>query len=170
MPTPTNTTEIKRFLGLASYYRRLIPKLASMSEPLVRLTRKNLPFIWTSEHEAAFDDIKNSLTSDLCVACYDHRRETRLKTDACLTGIGGILQQKINDDWLIIACCSRRLNSAEKNCSITDLEGLALVWCGQQFRAYLLGKKFVILVDHCALCVLNIKKPNSARLARWSVI
>lgn len=169
--TPTNVTEIKRILGLDSYYRRLIPNLASMSEPLINLTRKNVPFVWNDERKSSFESIKNSLSSDLCVACYDHKKETRLKTDACLIGIGGILQQK-NDrgEWMIIACYLRRLNSAEKNYSITDLEGLALVWCIQKFRAYLLGKEFTVLVDHCPLCILSLKKPSSARLARWSVL
>jgi len=33
-----------------------------------------------------------------------------------------------------------------------------------------LGKFFEILTDHCALCVLNERMPNSARLRRWAII
>lgn len=50
------------------------------------------------------------------------------------------------------------------------MEGLAVVYGLQKFRPYLLGVKFKIPVDHCALCVLAKKVPNSARLHRWAII
>lgn len=169
MPTPTCVEDVQKFNGMVSYYRRLIPNLASMSEPLTMLTRKGTAWQWEDEQKIAYGKIKNTLSSDLCVVCYDNTRETRLKTDACSTGIGGILQQKTSKGWLIVACCSRQLNTHERNWPIGK-EGLAMIWSVQQFRAYLLGRFFTILVDHCPLCVLNIKKPNTPQLARWGVI
>lgn len=171
MPTPNNAGDIQRFNGMVSYYRRLIPNLARITEPLSALTRKGAEWQWGEKQEKAFKHLKNLLSSDLCVTCYDHRRETRIKTDACSTGIGGILQQKSsNGDWMIVACCSRHLNTHERNWHITRQEGLAMVWTIQRFRAYLLGKHFTVLVDHCPLCVLNNRKPNTPQLARWGVL
>lgn len=171
MPTPTNANDVQRFNGMVSYYRRLIPNLAMMTEPLSVLTRKGVDWYWKEEQQKAFDNIKNILTSDLCVTCYDHTKETRLKTDACSTGIGGILQQKSKGgNWMIVACCSRHLNTHERNWPITRQESLAMVWSIQKFRAYLLGKHFTVLVDHCPLCVLNTGKPNTPQLARWGIL
>ena len=46
-PKPTNVTELRSFLGLASYYRRYIANFASVSEPLRCLLPKNRQFVWT---------------------------------------------------------------------------------------------------------------------------
>lgn len=34
--------QLRRFMGLASWYRRFIPELAKIAEPLTRLFRKNV--------------------------------------------------------------------------------------------------------------------------------
>lgn len=54
LPAPTNVSEIRRFLGMASCYRRFIARFAAISEPLVMLTRKQAVFEWGEEQQAAF--------------------------------------------------------------------------------------------------------------------
>ena len=39
-PIPTDTHELKSFLGLASYYRRFIPNFADITAPMAQLTQK----------------------------------------------------------------------------------------------------------------------------------
>ena len=41
---PKNATEVRSFLGLAGYYRKLIKEFTQISAPLTRLTKKNLAF------------------------------------------------------------------------------------------------------------------------------
>ena len=48
-PTPTNLKHLRSFLGLASYYKRLIPNFAKIANPLHALTRKDTPFLWSSD-------------------------------------------------------------------------------------------------------------------------
>ena len=43
-PIPTTVQELRRFLGLASYYRRFIPKFVSVAQPLHQLTCKGATF------------------------------------------------------------------------------------------------------------------------------
>ena len=45
-PTPTNTCQLKGFLGLSGYYRRFIPNFSKIAKPLTELLRKNTPFVW----------------------------------------------------------------------------------------------------------------------------
>jgi len=170
MERPSDAKELKRVLGLFGYYRRFVPRFAQIAEPLTRLTRKEVSYKWEQEQEAAFMELKDALTSGQTLAHFNHKDPLTLKTDACKIGVAGILLQRQRNDWRIITCCSRRLSAAEENYGITDLEGLAIVYSVTKLRNYLLGKKFTILTDHCALCALKTKMPNSPRLRRWALL
>jgi hypothetical protein len=43
-PTPINVREVRAFLGLASFYRRLVPNFAQIAKHLTTLTRKDQKF------------------------------------------------------------------------------------------------------------------------------
>ena len=64
---------------------------------------------------------------------------------------------------------SRSLNNAEKNFSITEKEGLDVVWGYQVLRPYFEGERFVIYTDHQALKWLLGATDVSGRLARWRI-
>lgn len=44
VPVPENPTELKSFLGLINYYRRFIPDMATLAQPLNRLLVENIPW------------------------------------------------------------------------------------------------------------------------------
>lgn len=155
---------------MSGYYRKFVQNFAILAEPLNNLTRKNVNFVWEERQQKAYDAIIQELGKNACLAHFNHRDPLMLKTDASKLGVAGILLQQQKGDWKIITCCSRRLSTCESNYGITDLEGLALIYCLQKLRNFLLGKHFEIFVDHCALCVLNKRMPNSARLRRWAII
>ena len=43
--------EVRSFMGLVQYYGRFIPDLATLSELVQRLTRKDVPFTWGTEQQ-----------------------------------------------------------------------------------------------------------------------
>jgi hypothetical protein len=45
-PKPKNVKDFRAFLGLASFYRRLVPDFAVLAKPLTALTRKDQNFVW----------------------------------------------------------------------------------------------------------------------------
>ena len=49
LPVPTDTTEVRQFLGLASYYRRYIHRFSDIAAPLNALTNKGVPFSWNQD-------------------------------------------------------------------------------------------------------------------------
>ena len=62
--TPQNIADIHAFLGLCSYYRRLIPRFATCAHPLNRLLEAGQTFEWTADCQAAMEDLKGALVSD----------------------------------------------------------------------------------------------------------
>ena len=55
---PRSPTQVRQFLGMASYYRRFVKDFAKVAKPLVNLTCKNQVFKWTEESESAFKALK----------------------------------------------------------------------------------------------------------------
>jgi hypothetical protein len=53
-PVPTNTKQLKAFLGLAGFYRKFVPLFKPIASPLHKLTEKNVPYAWGKEQAEAF--------------------------------------------------------------------------------------------------------------------
>uniref|UniRef100_A0A0V0JAM9 Retrovirus-related Pol polyprotein from transposon 17.6 n=1 Tax=Schistocephalus solidus TaxID=70667 RepID=A0A0V0JAM9_SCHSO len=62
-PHPANGNEVRSFLGLAGYYRALIPSYHRLAFPLTRLTENLRPFWWTAECERVFTHLNETLTA-----------------------------------------------------------------------------------------------------------
>ena len=60
---PTNVSEVRSFLGLASYYRSFVEGFSRIAAPLTQLTRKNAKFVWTEECEKSFQELKRRLVT-----------------------------------------------------------------------------------------------------------
>ena len=59
-PTPATLKDLRAFLGLSGYYRRFIRNYTHMALPLYSLTKKGVPFRWTSQCEVVFQQSENS--------------------------------------------------------------------------------------------------------------
>ncbi|GKB57160.1 putative reverse transcriptase domain-containing protein [Tanacetum coccineum] len=69
--TPTTPSEIRSFLGLASYYRRFIGNFSKIAKPLTLLTKKNQKYVWGMEQEEAFQTLKNNLCDAPILTLHD---------------------------------------------------------------------------------------------------
>ncbi|GKF33488.1 putative reverse transcriptase domain-containing protein, partial [Tanacetum coccineum] len=61
--SPKRPTEIRKFLGLAGYYRRFIEGFSKIAKPVTKLTQKKVTFEWGDKQEAAFQTLKDKLCS-----------------------------------------------------------------------------------------------------------
>jgi len=167
-PQPENLQDVRRFLGMSSYYRRFIPNFAKVAQPLHRLTAKGVPFDWTAECEIAFLSLKTHLVTPPVLAYPCFTKDFTLETDASIQGLGAVLSQAQEDGRLHpVAYATRALNPSEKNYSVTELETLAVVWAVTHFHSYLYGGRVTILTDHSAVkAVLETSNPTGKH-ARW---
>ena len=82
-PVPLDVKSLRSFLGLLSYYRRFIPSFSIIANPLFALTRKDVPFQWTTEcQETRFDNLKDILSSATILAFPEFKEDFLLETDA----------------------------------------------------------------------------------------
>lgn len=154
---PRHISELRSFLGFASYYRRFVDGFAKMAKPLHQLvadlagtkTKRGsgqaLGSAWTPECEESFNALKSRLVSTPVLAYADFSRPFILETDASYSGLGAVLSQETDGCVRPVAYASRGLRPTERNMSnysSMKLEFLALKWAvTDKFREYLLGHK-----------------------------
>ncbi|XP_043206108.1 uncharacterized protein LOC122372666 [Amphibalanus amphitrite] len=99
---PKNVHDVRRFIGLASYFRKFIPNFSTVAKPLLKLTEDRAKFLWDDMCESAFQSLKRLLTEAPVLAFPDFEKEFILTTDASGIGLGAILTQRVDDnqrDW-----------------------------------------------------------------------
>jgi len=168
MPVPKNVSELRSFMGMASYYRAFIYNFASVCKSLYELTRLDNRFEWLPMHQTTFDGIKAELVSNKILAHPNYNYPFKIQTDASDAGIGAVLVQEINGVERVIMYLSRSLQAGERKWTVREKEALAIVWAIQMCRVYVAGTKFIVQSDHASLkWLMKATKPD--RLVRWAL-
>ena len=85
-PQPTKK-ELRRFLGMAGFYRAFIKDFAYISQPLNKLTSDNVKFVWDNSCKNAFQSLKQQLVREPVLAFPKPNDEV----DASDYAAGGVL-------------------------------------------------------------------------------
>lgn len=165
---PKTKEETRSFLGLSCYVGRFIPDLATLTDPLRQLIRKDVDFEWSAIQQEAFERIKTTVFS--CLGYFNPKRRTRLIADASPVGLGAVLIQFDGNEPVVISYAAKSLTDPEKRYCQPEREALALVWGVERFRYYLLGIDFEVETDHKTLeTIFATKNTASARIERWAL-
>ncbi|XP_045105438.1 uncharacterized protein LOC123500957, partial [Portunus trituberculatus] len=172
--TPATLTDLRSFMGLVNQLASFSPDLAATAAPLRPLLSPKKSFVWTPDHEQAFQRVKMALASPPVLAAFDPALLTTLQTDASrLYGLGyALLQDHGGGQQRLIQCGSRFLTDTETRYATIELEMLAVVWAMGKTKFYLTGlQHFNLVTDHRPLVpILNsysldaIENPRLQRL------
>ncbi|KAJ3499851.1 hypothetical protein NLJ89_g10053 [Agrocybe chaxingu] len=171
--TPTNRDLLRGFLGSVGYLADDIPGVRIPMGILSSITGDAVPFRWTPTEQRAFEDVKRLVHS-----AREHRRVPLdyaegaptiwMITDGCATGISGVISQ--GDDWKtakVSSFYSAKLNPAQQNYPVHEIEMLAGIETMLRYQDVLQGVHFKWLTDHKGLTHLLNQKNLSGRQARW---
>ena len=165
---PKDVHEVKSFMGLVNFLSEYIPDLASIAEPLWRVTRQKYQFVFGREQKVAFQEIKDHVSDAKTLAYFKLGCKTTVVADASPVGLGAVLLQEHKGQHKVISYASYSLTDVEKRYSQTEKEALGLVWACERFKLYLLGIEFDLITDHKPLEVIFSPKGKlSARIERW---
>jgi len=95
---PKTIRDIRKFLGLANYYRQFVKDFAKLARPLNNLTRKDEKWRWEKEQQKAFEQLKTVFTSQPLLVTPDLDKEFRVEADASNFATGGVLSIKYEDN------------------------------------------------------------------------
>ena len=173
MPAPEGSTQLRSFIGMAQYYARFMPNLATELAPLHHLLKKDVPWQWTETEQDAFEKVKSLLLKDNVLVHYDSDLPLVLASDSSSYGLGAVLSHVMPDGSdRPIAYASRSLSVREKKYAQIEKEALSIVWGVKKFQTYLEGRRFSLITDHKPLKYIMdpgkaVPVTAAARLQRW---
>ncbi|CAI5721540.1 unnamed protein product [Peronospora effusa] len=142
-PTPRNQIELRQWLGLANYLHKYTKNYAELIQPLSTLLKKDAAWLWTAEHQSAFDPVKKFLSEAPVLMLPDDSKLFNVVCDAINFAIGCALMQ-FDDEGRerVVSFQSRQMKPSDKNYPS-------------------------IYTDHASLRTA-VKSPHlSQRMARW---
>lgn len=168
---PTSVKGVHSFIGFCNFYRWFIPDFFSIACPLHDLTKKGVVWNWSPSCQTAFLSIKGAFTHQPILAMLNVFSPFFLMTDASLTMSGGVLMQKDgNGDLHPCTYLSKTFSPAKWNYNIYDGEFLAVIHALEEWRHYLLGMVYLVIVmtDHKNLLYFRQPWKLSQRQAYWN--
>ena len=171
VPVSQNIRSLRRFLGMAGYYRKFCKNFSDVASPLTQLLSKKSKFVWTPSCQRSFEQIKSLLCSSPVLKAPDFSQPFSLAVDASDVGIGSVLLQVDSDNIEYpVSYFSRKFISCQRNYS--TVETLALVLSLHHFDVYASSSCYPIVVytDHNPLTFLHRMKSKNRRLLNWSLI
>lgn len=170
---PKTLKELRRIIGMASWYRRFIKNFSDLVEPMTNLMKKenSKKFVWTPEADKALCNLKTALVSAPILCSPNFEEPFTIQTDASDVGIGAVLSQGVGNEERVIAYMSKKLLPAQRRYTTTERECLAVIEAIQHFKTYVEGSKFTVITDHASLIWLKnfSDKDSSSRLTRWAL-
>ena len=140
---PTNTTELRAFIGLARYL------FAEIIFPLYQLPKRETKWRWGKTENDAFNSLKNAIGTEEILKQYDPNGDLVLQTDTSGVGVGDTILQTNEQGFLQpIAYASRVLTKAEQNYPQIERELLGIIFGVIKFRLFVLGRRFLLQTDH----------------------
>jgi RNase H-like domain found in reverse transcriptase/Reverse transcriptase (RNA-dependent DNA polymerase)/Integrase zinc binding domain len=172
--TPKSIKDIQVFLATTNFFRQFIPDHSKLCEPLLQLLRKGEKFVWTEKREESFGKLKEALGNPpVLVPAGELDQEdakTILMTDASNIAIGACLAILKDNEIKPVAYCSKILDKAQRNYSVYEREGLAIVEAiTNKFPHILIRKPFYVLTDHKPLTSFMTSPVDilEGRAMRW---
>lgn len=149
MPTPNDSSELHRLLGMITYLGKFIPNLSDNTALLRNLLQKDSIWTWTEEHTKQFKQLQDLVTSSPVLHYFDPKLTSKVSVDASKSGLGTV--RRHGENWHPIAYTSRSMNSSERNYAQIEKETLAIVFGCERFNEYVYGTTFLVESDHKTL-------------------
>ena len=162
MPTPKSIEELKRVMGLFSYYSKWIRDFSTKLHPLVQSKR----FPLSPEAVQSFEALKREIEK-ATLTVIDDEETFIVETDASNCAIAATLNQNKRP----VAFFSRTLSASEQRHSSIEKEAYAIIEALRRWRHYLLGQHFKLITDQRSVVFMFNQKASgkvkNEKIMRW---
>ena len=176
LEAPKDIDELRQFLGLVGFYRKVIPFFADVMACLNTMLKKGAVFKWTEQCSNAFKLLKLDFVKMLKLQYLNPTKPFMLFTDALKHSYLGILCQEQTPPYLGVGVIlipiayflgsfgrtQQLWNTAKKECYVV----YSYI---QKFAFYLAGTKCTQYCDHKSLAPFFTTGMSSPVLDRWAL-
>ena len=148
MNPPTTPKQVRAFLGLVGYYRKFIRGFAKIAKPLTLLTRQQVKFDWTLEHQEAFIHLKEAIVQAPILHYPNPNKTYIIYTDASDDACGAQLSQEHNGTEFPVAFLSHTFTETQCKWSTTERKPLEYIMHITKWNYYLQGANIIVRNDH----------------------
>jgi hypothetical protein len=146
--SPRIIFEVRRFHGLASFYRKFIRNFSDIGAQMMDTVKKiHKHFKWIEEAENRFNILKDMITKQAIMVLPDFGKTFKVRCDASGVAIGVVLRQHNR----LVAYFSEKMNDAKIKYSTYDKEFYAIIQALKKWRHYRVPKEFVLYRNNQAL-------------------
>ena len=160
MHPPTTPKQVSAFLGLVGYYRKVIKNFAKIAKPLTLLTRQQVKFEWTPEHQEAFMKLKDSIIQVPILHYPSPSKKYIVYTDTSDDACRAQLTQEHNGMEFPIAFLSHTFSETQRKWSTTEQEAYGVYYTIPKWNYYPQGTDITVRNNHKPLA----KFPNGKTL------
>ncbi|KAA0062156.1 Ty3/gypsy retrotransposon protein [Cucumis melo var. makuwa] len=139
-----------------------IENYGSIVAPLTQLLKTGA-YKWTKEAETTFEKLKTAMMTLSVLAMLDFNLSFKIESDASGFGVGAVLIQAKRS----IAYFSKTLSMRDRARPVYEWELIAVVLAMQQWRLYLLGRKFTVKTDQRSLKFLLEQRVIQPQYQKW---
>ena len=158
MPLPANVKSLRRFMGMANYFRTHIRHFAKRTHNLRHLLKKNEPWNFTEECKAECDDIKSALISPEVLMPIKPNDDFYIEVDGSCDGMGWIVMQRDESSGNVLRPIffgAAATNEYQRKYSSASLELQALYQAIKSLEYHFVGKRVYITTDSVTVQFLN---------------
>jgi hypothetical protein len=135
---------------------------------LTPLLKKGLRWKWTSDHQIAFEELRENFTASIHLTHPQGNLPYVVYTDASQLAIAAVLMQVDEEGHTtIISIASRVLSPIERRYSTCEQELVGIIFALQKFRIFIYGSKITVNSDNKVLSFIGRCIITSNRNARW---
>lgn len=128
-------------------------------------------YCWNDDCKKSLEVLKEKMASSPILVFPQWDIEFHVHVDASCISLGTVLMQEgVEGMDHPIAFVIWQLSKAEKNYSITEHEGFAMVYMLQKYCHYLLGGHFKMYIDHSALKYMVNKPLLGGHICKWLLL
>ncbi|KAF8754335.1 hypothetical protein RHS01_06481 [Rhizoctonia solani] len=172
-PMPAKVKEVQLFLGFANFLCCFVANFSHTARPLHNLVKRDALWKWEASKQAAFQGLKDAISSALVLCDADPSKPYFLETDASGATLGSILSQRQEDGHLHpLGFLSESFKGAEQNYNTHNKELLAIIRSFEYWCIFLEGTLHPIAVftDHCNLEYWKESQTFNCRHAQWHLL
>ena len=158
MPAPTKKKQVQSFIGMINYLSKFSARLSEIVELIQELAKDKVHFNWGPEHQSAFTQTKQEIVSTHILAYYIPKKQTVLKTDESIKGLGACMLQEEKPVYF----ASKALTEVQHGYVAIELDLLAVAWALEKFNHFLYASHFILETDWNPLEAILSKSINQA--------